>query len=226
VKYIIISINDDRAWQKDLIRNTLGPDNEIVIDCVNGSDEAQVLEARAEFPEVFENGHPLFYNWAYMMKKGELGVWLSNLRAYRAISEQSEPVIVFEDDAIIRPQFDENMELIMKYLPEEWDLVSLYTPHDCQFPNSPMAYAGIEQNNVVVRNYQSYCFVTIMYTPEGARKILGYTEKYGISGPIDIFVMDLANNVWIDAFATSHQNYLPVNYDWDSPTTIHNTEKY
>lgn len=225
MKYIILSINDDRAGKKRKIREALGPENEIPFKAVDGKDPAQVEAAMSQFKDVFYDGQkPMFYDWEYKPKQGEVGVWLSNLLAWRLISEQDEPVIVIEDDAIPRVQCAERAEAILDLMPEGWDFTPLFIPTDCIFIPHALSWLNMEQSDVIARVYQTYCHVAILYSPKGAGRLLKLAASAGLRNPVDIFTMEFAQLMLLNGFAVQKHDLLPFTYDWSSETTIHHTE--
>jgi GR25 family glycosyltransferase involved in LPS biosynthesis len=179
----------------------------------------------AEFPEIFYDGQrPLFYNWDYHPKTGEIGVWLSNLLAWKLISTMQEPVMVLEDDAIPRYDVNEKINLLLQYLPDDFHFAPLYTPSGCIFVNTGNSFIGIEENRVLCRVYQTYCHVAMVYSQQGADRLLWLAEQSGIVAPVDIFTMAAANQGIVNGFQFQNHDDLPFTYDWSSETTIHNTE--
>lgn len=225
MKYVILSINDDRIGYKENLREALGRENEIPFETVNGSDPAQVDAAMAEFSEIFFDGQrPLFYDWAYHPKKGEVGVWLSNLRAWKLTREINEPLIVLEDDAIPRIGCQEKIQFMLDNLPDDWHLAPLFTPSDCIFIPHALSWLGMEQTDTLARVYQTYCHVAMMYSPDGAARLLDYAAGAGLMAPVDIFTMQAAQMMLLNGYAFQNHDNLPFTYDWSAETTIHQTE--
>lgn len=225
MKYIILSINDDRIGYKENIRAALGPENEIPFEAVNGSDPDQVERTMAEFENIFFDGQkPLFYDWEYKPKKGEVGVWLSNLKAWKLISQMNEPVLVLEDDAIPRANCLELIDFMIEQMPKNWHFAPVFTPHDCIFIPHALSWLDMEHSEVIARVYQTYCHVAVMYTPDGARRLLDYAAGAGLRTPVDIFTMQAGQMMLLNGYAFQHHDHLPFTYDWSAETTIHKTE--
>ena len=225
MKYIILSISDSRSGYVAKIREALGPENEIPFEAVDGRDPERVAAVMAEFPEIFYDGQkPIFHDWEYKPKVGEVGVWLSNLLAWKAISQMNEPCMVIEDDAIPRLLVLEKLQLLMDNVREDFGFVPLYTPDDCIFLLAGESFIGMEPNPVVARVYQTYCHVAMLYSPDGASRLLRLAAGTGILAPVDIFTMQAGKMGLINGYAFQNHDDLPFTYNWAVPTTIHDTE--
>lgn len=113
-------------------RNTLLPKNALVINLPKSTERLAYFNEHNSFNGVTEvieavdgltlpkvpEGVPL--------RQGSLGCLLSHKKALEYAKEKGYPcVIVFEDDADLRPTFNEDLKAAMLELPESWDLLWL-----------------------------------------------------------------------------------------------------
>jgi GR25 family glycosyltransferase involved in LPS biosynthesis len=236
VKYIILSIDDSRAEKKAAIRNVLSGLEEVKIEACNG----RVSESVERYQS--------WYNIAraeWVPKQGELGVWLSNVHAWSVISQNSEPIVMFEDDAILRDNFVEQLEEYISELPDDWDMFCAFVPEN-QYGDFHWAYSfdenGISDGNPlgyydggedsllidsdkVCRAYQGYSCVALVYTPAGAAKLLERAQIRGMTTPVDCFIFEQYRAGHINAYAFKPGQPRLVDIDWNAPSLIQQTEK-
>lgn len=228
MKYSIISINDKRAKYKEAIRAYAGYE-EIIVASIDGQavDLNKLMKAYG-------------LKWTdWTPTAGEAGVWLSNYLRWYRVTQMNEPLIVFEDDAIIGPAFTGQMEHILPQLPPKWDFVSLWVPdnqrqdylYDLTYDeNGEPIITGRRTNSLfdigqtsIAKVYQGYGMVATMYSPEGGKKLMNLTKKHGIYTPVDCFLMQQAHRGKLNGYAPKPFHTF-VSYDWPE-TQIHNTEK-
>lgn len=231
MKYIIISIDDNRAAYKDAIRSHLSFD-ELPFSATKGVSVGILGELRKR------NLRP---SRGWIPKVGEAGCWCSHYDAWQLASTLIEPLIVFEDDAILVDGFEDKLLDLMVELPPSWDYMSLWVP-DNQHQDfnynifwdangMPKAMFGTLSNDTSIFNYsdklatvyQGYGMVATMYSPSGAAKLLSSVHRYGLYAPVDCFVSIECHANRIDGFAPKPWHQI-INYDWSQKTTIHDTE--
>ena len=198
--YTVITVDDSRKRLKDAIHEAMadaGVRRSPIAAFVDGRDP-EILQACIDhwgFKITGQNFH-----------NGELGIWYSQLHVLECTALAGEPNIVFEDDAVVgQPIFKEIFPLVMKELPDDWDFFAWTVPEDQKVDyyynrlfhadggwsilshvrhkhhESPH-YIGKE---LVVKAYQGYQAVAIMYSPNGAAKILQHVSETGIDTPYD-----------------------------------------
>jgi GR25 family glycosyltransferase involved in LPS biosynthesis len=231
VKYNIISLDDSRKKYKDEIRRHAKGFHEIPCYTVDGRtvDLNKVVKAYG-------------LKWTdWVPSFGEAGIWLSNYLRWYLVSKMTEPLIVFEDDAIIREGFTEHVKNLLNQLPDDWDFVSLWVPDNQRIdyrynlsynesgypeiygmrPDGLPSYFDFGAEDVA-KVYQGYGMVATMYSPAGGRKLLKLVKKYGLRTPVDCFLLEEAHKGALNGFAPKPDKVF-VDYDWPE-TTIHNTE--
>lgn len=230
MKYTIISVTDNREHYKAEIREQLREHEEVTgIDFVGYEhDHWAILQ---------EYGLSIY---GYRPTVGELGIWLSQIRCWKWAVEHQESLIVFEDDAIVRPGFDEWYSFVTE--PEiEYDVFSLFVPDNQRgdfelswVGNAGIVYPGGSPNHVIghpklARAYQGYGGVCIQVTPEGAQKMLDGVKELGIYQPIDCWIFERGFPDFVRKgprleIVTPQPEYANgVTVDWNAETTIHTT---
>jgi GR25 family glycosyltransferase involved in LPS biosynthesis len=232
VKYNIISLNDDRKVYKDYIRANTSLE-EIYVPAVDGRS----VDIREEL-----NKRDLFTT-GWLPKQGEAGVWLSNYDNWLAASEMDEPLIVFEDDAIIEKEFDDKLNALIEELTVPWDYVALWVPenqiqdyvYNIYFDpkgdpvrigdNLPYALSHFKNTRRTARVYQGYGMVSLMYSPEGGKRLLDLAHERGMYTPVDCFVYQQAHMGNVKGFAPTPIFANIVRYDWKAPSHVQQTER-
>lgn len=237
MKFTIISLNDDRALYKKLIRDRVKYE-EIQMPAVDGRvvDISKELERRSLFVEGWGNA-----------KRGEIGVWLSNYDRWKLASSLDEPLIVFEDDAIPYEDFDSRVGKVMAELPSEWDFLSLWVPdnqrndylYDIDFDengvhiwnnrpwrsNDTSKYR-VNNSDIISLAYQGYGMVSLMYSPAGASKLLRLAHETGLTGPVDCWLFEQAHRGAVDGYTLHPYQTKVVGYDnWNGISHAQHTEK-
>lgn len=234
MKYTIISLDDQRLAYKKRIRENTRLE-EIFIPAIDGRQ----VDILAEY----KNRGLRPTDWA--ASKGESGIWMSNFDRWAAVAEMDEPLIVFEDDAIIPIDFDSKLRYIMSHLPPDWDYCALWVPdnqridyfYDSVFneigdaisigPNrsNQESIYRVNDSNAIALVYQGYGMVSLMYSPAGGRKLVELSQKTGIYTPVDCWIYQQAHLGNLKGYAPHPFNAALVQYDWSAQTTVHNTER-
>jgi GR25 family glycosyltransferase involved in LPS biosynthesis len=116
-------------------------------------------------------------------KIGELGVWASNIEAWKAFLDSDyDALLLFEDDVNLDPDFVKGMEAYLNKLPHEWDLFSPYI-HWWQEGNLYKEEYSV--NDEICIAYQNWSLAAYFISKEGARKALASISG-GIYTAIDL----------------------------------------
>lgn len=230
MKYNIISITDERKAYKDAIRRYTKLEEYRIAS----------MDARAVDPIEELNALGLtVHDWHPLL--GELGAWLSHFLCWKFVSVMSEPLIVFEDDAIINNAFDDILGSYMSELPPGWDFMSLWAPDDQQqdyrydvvYDDDGIANVrgwinGPSRFDIgktwISRAYQGYGLVGTVYSPEGGSRLVERAKQRGVCTPVDCFIFQESHTERVKGYAPKPLRNI-VFYDWKAPTTVHNTEK-
>jgi len=232
LKYSIITIDDRRKAYKDKLIEKMGQEPE-GLPSIDGRT--------INWVEMTDGLNIPRQEWT--PTQGEGGVWLSNFLHWDAISKYDEPVIIFEDDAIVMDTFYDNIDIMMEQLPEDWDYFALWVPdnqrqdymynvtydiHGLPQIRGYVRYEGESCFNIganhIAKVYQGYGLVATMYSPRGAQKLVDLARRHGIYTPVDCFIHDRAHAKELEGFAPKPHYLSLITYDWPE-TTVHNTER-
>lgn len=233
MKFTILSINDDRIkYKQSILKNVRFPYESVVCFDATKQDPLEEIE---------KNGWVLHREPDWTPKAGELGVWISTIRSWQKCIELDEPLIVFEDDAVVEENFMRDLEALMVDLPEDYGYLSLWVPpnqyqdytYKVTYDNRGMPTVEgrvrvardspfyIGKSNIA-KVYQGYGNVATLYSPDGARCLIKHLEKHGMYAPVDCFIHMAAHAQAVRGYAHMPDKGL-VGYDWSQETTVHNT---
>lgn len=174
--YTIHSIDDSRAHYKDRINDAVNGARQpggwvrCVSECVDGRNESQLKRAQEKHP--YEINFP-------GAKLGHLGIWYTVLN-----SLHYAPLVTFEDDAMLHPDFLNEFNRRVADLPEDFDFFSLFLPRDQD--NVYYGSKGLyEVNENISKVYARYGGVSMYYSKKGAEKIKALLVRDGITGQYD-----------------------------------------
>jgi GR25 family glycosyltransferase involved in LPS biosynthesis len=126
--------------------------------------------------------HPEFFT-TKAFKLGELGVWASNIEAWKAFLDSDyDALLIFEDDTALHPNFVNAMNDYLAELPADWDVFSPYI-HWWQEQNLYLPEYKVSENICVA--YQNWSLAAYFISREGAKKALN-SIRNGIYTPIDL----------------------------------------
>lgn len=202
IGYMVMSVDDSRQSTKATLHRQMREYDNLSdkVDFVDGREHGVIEEYISKNNIKVGDGN---FHW------GELGVWFSSINAWKAIvASECDAVIVFEDDAAVLPLFHPMLDKIKEELPDDFDFMSLFVPPDQTydyyyrrrfFPGggweltSNTHYALKESPNYigskyVSKAYQGYSNVAIMYSKQGAQKILDMVDEFGVNAPVDCFI--------------------------------------
>lgn len=224
--YSIISIgNPKREVYKANIRKYMTGHNEIQLPSIDGRHpEAHNVRKSLGLKEG-EWGHT----------EGEMGVWLSHFFRWDYVSHSYQPLLVFEDDAIIGESFVDDLNLLMEEVPDDWDFVSLWVPdnqhidytYDVVYNGEGIPkHRGINKTGTsyydigksrIAKVYQGYGLVATLYSPQGGKKLVTLADQRGLSDPVDCFMFQHAHAGRLNGYAPKPLRTF-VQYDWPETT--------
>lgn len=240
MKFTIITLNDDRAFYKNLIRTRVKLE-EILVPAVDARD----LTLRGIDDALASRGLSL-HGWPNA-KRGELGVWFSNFDRWKLAAGMDEPLIVFEDDAMPSPAFNIYLHELMEDLPEDFDFCALWVPdnqkqdyfYDIDFDdegkhiwtqrpwrdNETSKYR-VGNSNRVALAFQGYGMVSLMYSPKGAAKLVERARETGLTGPVDCWIFQQAHIGQVQGYSCHPHFTHVVRYDnWEGISHVQQTER-
>ena len=229
--YTIISVSNRRELSKQAIRAAMVNHTEVT-DITFYSKQWRCVDLLQQY-DIELNMEQI--------KAGELGIWCSQISVWQWIIDNDTPLIVFEDDAIVKPGFDKWYESLN--IPPA-DICSLFVPTD-QFNDWQYDYVGhtithwpsaSPNHNInhsrMSRAYQGYSGVALQIWPSGAAKLLRAVHETGIIMPVDCFIFETGFPDEVRKFTERMEIVAPqprlahgVAVDWKATTHIHNTEQ-
>lgn len=231
MRYHIISINDDRLVKKQAIHGTMSKFGVERVDNIPSIEGAKY------------NPNDTGWKPASYLSAGEWGVWMSNIHAlcYGFRYPFTEPLIVFEDDAVIRPNF--NMAWA-QHLPEDWDFAALWVPdnqyadinyrqvyneigHPRPVEQGETPYQYRIDNPHFARAYNGYGGVAIAYSKRGADKTYKLAVEQGIEEPYDTWLYTRSHLGELNGYSLLPERQI-VDYEWNQhveTTQVHNTPR-
>ena len=153
--------------------------------------------------------------------------------------------MLFESDAEPHKDFDFLMNKYLPQVPDDWDLFALCTPYNQdgdyhyqytydqygtasghKFYANCAPYYDIGQQDVC-RVYQGYCAVAMMYSKQGALKLLRQFKERGVWSSGDCQILQICKGTEPEPFngyTIKPGLTKPVTVDFHNKTTIHDTD--
>lgn len=166
MRHTIFSVGNSRQHYIDNMKKGLLGWEELDTHCVDGRIPEELRDAQKKHP----------YKVNFDARVGHLGIWFTVLNAL-----EKAPIVTFEDDALLHPNFKEEFYTRVGELPEDFDFFSLFLPRDSDHMYSNQNSAG----RYISKTYQRYGGVSMYYSKQGAEKIVSLLERDGITGQYD-----------------------------------------
>jgi GR25 family glycosyltransferase involved in LPS biosynthesis len=178
-----------------------------------GIDEVEIECLDARPPEVDINlelekvGLQVANRWIHMQpKRGDFGGFIGHYNSWRKCVELDEPLMVFEDDAIVPDGFIDNLNLILD-TPPPIDLLSLcVNDYGKMFYDQKVLFDNYgyhayhrplrkgernqfdEGHKYLCRIYQPWTLTATLYYPKAAQSLINTVVKMGVHMNADAFV--------------------------------------
>jgi GR25 family glycosyltransferase involved in LPS biosynthesis len=176
INYHTIYINDERKTNREHIDEVLNS-NKVIIDSLNAKNPAALEEFKQKYPEVKPG-------WAET-KVGELGNFASHYLAWTYLAESDmENLLIFEDDTLIELNFIEKYNLALDNVPDDYDVLSIFV-HPNQYDRFDKSH---EISYYVSKSYQDWSTLCYVVSKNGAKKLVDYVKKHGMTRPTDWFI--------------------------------------
>jgi GR25 family glycosyltransferase involved in LPS biosynthesis len=209
LNYSIVSINERAAENKDNTRNIMSGFQELYFECIDGN--------KVNSKEILDSLGITLKNWSWHSapRGGELGLWLSNINLFnKMINENIENVLLLEDDTMLSDNFLNNFINIVEQLPEDYDFLSLVFPSSSKYLYKEDAEVGLEK--VCSAKYNHFSTIAILWSNNGAKKMIDSLNTHGIKHPLDIHIYDfLLNNNLINGYSIKPDQEQIVFHDWN-----------
>ena len=111
------------------------------------------------------------------LSPGQLGCAQSHMRLWRMLASSPAPVLIFEDDAALHPEWRARVKAVLASLDSSIDIVFLGS---CQELGGGRCYAAGLRKSVLPRCTHGY-----MLTPRGLQKLAAWTQVVDLQLPID-----------------------------------------
>ena len=111
----------------------------------------------------------------------EIGCAYSHIRAWMQVKNADQPMLIFEDDAILCPKFTDELQEYVQACPDDYDMLmlSFLNAGDVEF-----------MNQYIYAPTYGFTLVGYLLHPRGARKLL---ESLPLTGPVDVFIHTVVN---------------------------------
>lgn len=238
MKYNIVTIENDptttRGVCKMMMHYHINATDEVKIPGIDGKN--------VNLPEELEKrGLHLPYPGAFSV--GEIGVWLSMFDCWQWSVDNDEELIVFEDDALVRDDFDEKLAALRAEIPDDYDFVALWIPENqhqdylylvhYDEEGQPAIYGSLPPGDSLfdygaqraAMVYNGYGNVAQLFSPKGSKFFIDTARKSGIYTPVDCFQYQEAHAGRCKGYAPKPEFANLVRYEWPE-TTVHNTQRY
>ena len=169
IKFTIINVDDKRKQSVENIKTRLS--------------QYQYIELPFKKPTL-KSLSTLTVDSNFQLKLGELGVYLSNMLVWQyMIDNQIDKLLVLEDDAILTDNFTNIIDQLDFNI--NFNYISLFIPAD---QKSRCKKAHETPYKFLKNNYVTYGMVAMIYSLEGASKLLKQVKKEPIKQSIDLWL--------------------------------------
>jgi len=206
VPYVIVKINDRALVNCNKIEMTMKSSKQYKLSFINEQEDNI---------KKFLLNHNIKINWdkKFFIRdylKGELGVTANFALVYQyMIDNNIDKMLVFEDDAVLKDNFLNNLYYCIKDLPDDFD----YLVSSTTFPNAKImttidADILINSKYICKSHLQNSDLRVTLYSKNGVKKILNFLKQFGFVCPIDTFIFNLSRKNYLNGYTTFSQNSL------------------
>lgn len=201
INYTVIHINDERKENIERINYILNANN-LNIKSLNAKD-ARELEM------FYENNKDFRLSWEGF-KTGEIGNFGSHYLAWKYLVDNDiDNVLVFEDDSFIHEDFVYKYNSLIKDLPHDFDVFSVYVDSN-QAPRFDESHR-ISYN--LATGYQDWSTLCYLVSKSGAQKMLDEVHTQGMYYPTDWFIFRGGHSGKFNVYTLTPEIIPPVNID-------------
>lgn len=206
--YCIISVNDRLKEHTDHIRHRLQDFTYHNLSYFDSSIQ--------DFNEFYsQRGIRIAWDPSYSMMRehpliGEFGICASQLLVLEYMVANDIPeMIVLEDDVVLSEHFFDHLNLCYNDLPSDYDFMSDTTV----FPNARF-FESVHQpiligSDLITHSYLQNAHLGFMlYSLQGARKILSLIKDSGFFAPIDTIIFHHSRSKHLNGYSTFFSNRL------------------
>ena len=130
---------------------------------------------------------------------GEYGIWVSTIRALQYMVDNNiSQMLLLEDDITLADDFNKNLNLCLKDLPDDFDFLSLFyhSGHNDFDENTDI---GSEYIHKSINQYSGA--LAMLYSLSGAKKILKTLKRKGMEYTSDCFIYHYAQTGVLNGYS-------------------------
>lgn len=210
MKYAIFSIGNGRQHYVDAMHYQLINWDQIPVGCVDGSNSVALHNAATV------HSYKVTVSEAGLNRVGHFGIWYTVLNAL-----EHAPIVTFEDDAILHPNFVVEFIHRTSQLPDDTDFFSLFIPRDSDHMYSP----EMSVSPSLCRAYQNYGGVSMYYTEKGAKKIKALLERDGLTDQYDDQLYKYVKSGELNGYTSKPELYDLVRITGTEASIVQESEK-
>lgn len=150
-------------------------------------------------------------------KRGWIGCAESHIALWEKCVELNKNILVFEDDVILKNDYNKNMKISFDNLPTNFDIIYYHTVTYVKYDSYNKYYFKLQNSNYSTVNY--------LLSPTGAKKIIKSIKPYNPSVQIDTYIVRMTRSEKLNAYLFK----LPTVYtiqDYNESDVQGNEDKY
>lgn len=174
--YHVITVSEKRRAHVEAIHRVMSNKSySLAVSSLNAYND--------ESREAFLSAYPLKVE--HYINTGELGCFGSHFNFWKFVVEHKlENAIVFEDDAVLNPDFLQFVPLALREVPKDYDVFSIFV-HRNQHERFGQRHIV---SLVTATGYQDWSTLCYMISLQGAKKLIEMAETNGVNEPVDWFI--------------------------------------
>lgn len=155
---------------------------ELETPTINISGQIELNNFYKDNPDIVFDKQGYEFNNETGWRYGEIGVWASNIEAYKNfLKSDSDYLILMEDDIEYFDGFFENLVNYMSQIEDEWDLFFYYAPGNT---NSGEYYP---EEKDICKAYQDWSCLCYVINKKAAEKVIQDISTSPIKLPLDYY---------------------------------------
>lgn len=145
----------------------------------------------------------LSFNIDNIIDKGLIGCAESHMALWDKCIKENKNMLIFEDDIILKDNYDKNMKISLKNLPEDFDIIYYSKGNNLVKKPYNKYYYKLKDINFNLNNY--------LISPSGAKKLIKRINPYIPTKKIELYVKDITNKGDLNTFLfkSSDSNLIP-----------------
>tara|TARA_Y100001958_G_C21077724_1_gene435075 strand:+ start:48 stop:878 length:831 start_codon:yes stop_codon:yes gene_type:complete len=125
-------------------------------------------------------------------KRGWIGCAESHIALWEKCVELNKNILVFEDDVILKDDYNQNMNISLNNLPDNFDIIYYHTVTYAKYDSYNKYYYKLKDSNYSTINY--------LLHPSGAKKLLEYIKPYNPSVQVDTYIVRMTKTNKLNAY--------------------------